>query len=229
MTEYIRRGDLADSVYNFSFRPHVEMEYEGDFDDLRDEIHDMHAIKDGIVALPSLGKSIRGLAFADTENQVGWMVFHRSGDVYDMERHYLSEMVNHDGYLACMWKMEGLREERDELMELTGEMVRVASSTEGMDLYRATTADGSPASYWLEHGDGKVTHLLTPYAIEAVLMHADHMTVNASAGNVWSMVAAMVSARQSYLEFDTDSDDGREFRCLANMDLRLVIHSLTKE
>lgn len=229
MNIYMPHGSLADNIDDFAFRQTVYIEYEGDFDDLGYELRDIDTDRDEIVYLSFLSSIIEGHAFADTKSQVGWMIYPVRGDIYLMERHHLSEMVHDDRYRSGMRILGRSSDERDDLIDLTGELVRVASSTDGMDIYRATDADGDPASYWIKSGEGRVTRMLVHQAMEVVLVHADHMTVNASAGNVWSMLASMVSARQSYLEFDTDSVEGREFQCLEKMDIRRVIHSLTKE
>lgn len=226
MRQYIRRGDFRENIGMFAEQPATEFEYEGDDDSLKEEIASIMRNLDLAFYLPALSAAIGGHAYAHVESQIGFTITRNDDGVYELERHHLYELANGEHYTARMSKYPGLREERAELVDMVGDIVKVASSDE-LDIYRSTDRYGAPASYWLGDETGNESLIDLYRAYEIILMNADTMKVNASAGNVWSMLAAMVQARQNYIRFDSDflSDNGREFSVLRFMDLKKVFDS----
>jgi len=229
MRQYIRRGDFREYMGLFAEHANMEIEYEGDADSLHEEIKSSVCNRHLTIYLKSLSEAIGGHAYADVGSQVGFTITHSSGDVYEINRHQLFDLVHGDQYKSRMRKYPYLREEHDFLMDMTGEIVKVATAP-GLDIYRSTNRHGAPALYWLEKF-GVESQIQLHRAYEIILMNADHMTVNASAGNVWSMLASMVQARQNYLQFESefDSEHRREFSVLKFMDFRKVFRAFVED
>lgn len=221
MTEYIRRGDLADSVYNFSFRPHVEMEYEGDFDDLECEIRDMQADRDEIVHLPDMSKEINGHAFAETNFQLAWTMVEKENGKYDVNRHFLEDFRSQYMVASASNDLK-LSDETDILFDILGSKIRAASSTAGWCIYRVASADDSHVWYWHQPSDGEdLVRITDARAFEIVFGCDGYVTFGYGMGPAWDVVSASVRAKQS-VEYEGDGQYADEIETLSFFTFRDV-------
>src|SRR5699024_8619158 len=181
-------------------------------DDLLDQIKELSREYSEIIYLPELSMSIDGYAFADTAEQLGWMIFKISDGEYEMSRYHLSDLVHHDNYIVPMETLSELRDERDMLMKHTGDMKIVALSQD-FDINIVTDGSGRVVSYWSEAADdGSYTRVSAAEAYEMILANPKTTTVMEQAGVVWRMLSAMVRASRDHQEIDPESDEAIEFQ-----------------